>query len=967
MRKSSILAAAALLLTFITAMADTPMITLAGRVKEATFKTDLTKARVITYDSIGNPKDTITANQGYTYNYPAIDTISIFYMKVPRVDTTLVFDVECEGYSTETITYALEKPGKREQFRRMPIIYLRPAPTMLKEVTVQTTKIKFYNKGDTVVYNADAFQLAEGSMLDALVAQLPGVELNSNGQIKVNGEFVESLLLNGREFMDGNNNVMLENIAAYTVKNIQVYEGQKKIDVLKGDLTAPKVLTMDVKLKKEYNIGLIMNAQAGYGTEDRYLGRLFAQWFNPTTRVTLIGMHNNLNDNRTPGRDDTWTPDQMPTGTRKVSQALVDYSYENPEMTRYATANLNFAQTVNNSLNTTSRTNFLPNGDTYDYSFARNRMRETNLMTHENFFARINQFTVGTLLRGMYSVRKNVGSNLSSTFSQEQTGITSEILDALYSDGSAERLDAVINRTKTRTDGWSRTLEGSIHPSLTYNIPRSNSNISLYLTMSYSSVKEHSWRDYDINYGADPTPAYRLRQYVDNTPNHDFSFDARLSYNSALNDYTYLSIAYGFNYGNKVKDSNMYALDRLADMGAYGVLPADYLDSFDPANSYTSRLTRTEHSLCPTISFNKSVSDDAAISLGLGPRINLIDRHLDYWRNDRSYSKSKTDATVIIPSIWDGRIEMQFNKKEDNRGYRNSVRYSYRIDQSLPDLVDMLDITDDSDPLNIYYGNPDLKRSTAHRHLLRWAYSPASYTLANYFYASYSQTSNAITRGYTYDTATGVRHNRSYNVDGNRTIAFTEEFNLQFGDKKQFTLDCNSDLNISRLADMIGVDLDAPMPVKVTNNNFTQKLRLGWNFSGQTLRMRGEYTNRHTTSSQPGFNTINAYHINYGISGVFSLPAGFGISTDFMCYTRHGYGSAYLDTTDPVWNMRLTYAPPRNKHFVITLDGFDLLHKLSNVNYAVNAAGRTVSYTNTIPRYVLLTLQYKLNIQPKKR
>lgn len=79
-------------------------------------------------------------------------------------------------------------------------LFLERAPHKLNEVVVTASKIKFYNRGDTIVYNADAFQLAEGSMLDGLIAQLPGVELSSNGQIKVNGEFVESLLLNGKQF-----------------------------------------------------------------------------------------------------------------------------------------------------------------------------------------------------------------------------------------------------------------------------------------------------------------------------------------------------------------------------------------------------------------------------------------------------------------------------------------------------------------------------------------------------------------------------------------------------------------------------------------------------------------------------------------------------------------------------------------------------------------------------------------------
>ena len=229
------------------------------------------------YDSTGNVCDTVQANKGLTYRGAGqLDTMSIFFFSVPRVDSTYVFEVICDNYKPATISFPVTKIGRREQRREIPTIYLERAPQMLNELTVTSTKIKFYNKGDTVVYNAEAFQLAEGSMLDALIAQLPGVELNSDGQIKVNGEFVESLLLNGKEFFDGNNNLMLENIGAYTVKNIDVYEGQSVKSKRMQDTTAPKVLTMDVRLKKEYNMGWLINAQGGYGTENRYMGKLFA-------------------------------------------------------------------------------------------------------------------------------------------------------------------------------------------------------------------------------------------------------------------------------------------------------------------------------------------------------------------------------------------------------------------------------------------------------------------------------------------------------------------------------------------------------------------------------------------------------------------------------------------------------------------------------------------------------------------
>ncbi len=160
--------------------------------------------------------------------------------------------------------------------REMPVTILERAPHQLGEVQVVASKVKFYHRGDTLVYNADAFQLAEGSMLDELIRQLPGVELNKDGEIKVNGEKVETLLLNGKHFFSGDNKLMLENLGAYTVKDVEVYRGQTALEKWVNDPNAQKHLTMDVKLKKEYSHGYLLNAQAGYGTEERYLGRLFA-------------------------------------------------------------------------------------------------------------------------------------------------------------------------------------------------------------------------------------------------------------------------------------------------------------------------------------------------------------------------------------------------------------------------------------------------------------------------------------------------------------------------------------------------------------------------------------------------------------------------------------------------------------------------------------------------------------------
>ena len=137
---------------------------------------------------------------------------------------------------------------------------------MLQEVTVTASRVRFYYKGDTIVYNADEFKLADGSMLDALLKQVPGMELREDGRIYHNGQFVDDLLLDGKDLFMGDRKLMLENLPAYTVKSIAVYDKQSKENEWLGrkdESTQHHVI--DVRLKKEYKATWIANVEAGTG------------------------------------------------------------------------------------------------------------------------------------------------------------------------------------------------------------------------------------------------------------------------------------------------------------------------------------------------------------------------------------------------------------------------------------------------------------------------------------------------------------------------------------------------------------------------------------------------------------------------------------------------------------------------------------------------------------------------------
>ena len=202
-------------------------------------------------------------------------------------------------------------------------IMLKRAPRTLHEATVTATKVMMVMKGDTIVYNADAFELAEGSMLDQLISRLPGVKLNAGGVITVNGNLVSSLLIDGKDFFNGDANVALENLPAYMVKNVKSYQKAPDNAYLTRKDNKPHAddpWVIDVTLKKEYHQGWIANAEAGGGTKDKYLGRVFGTYFSDRARVSFYGNANNTNSNQRAGSDGKWENEDAMMGENTLQK-----------------------------------------------------------------------------------------------------------------------------------------------------------------------------------------------------------------------------------------------------------------------------------------------------------------------------------------------------------------------------------------------------------------------------------------------------------------------------------------------------------------------------------------------------------------------------------------------------------------------------------------------------------------------
>ena len=228
---------------------------------------------------------------------------SEYYLEVPAKPAKYIIKATHPDYETTYKDYEIKYVARNRDFE-VPAIRMKRIQRSnydkdggsLQEVVVKATKVKMVYKGDTIVFNADAFNIPEGSMLDGLIKQLPGVELKDNGEIYVNGKKIENLTLNGADFFKGKNKMMLENLPYYTVKNVQVFNKRTPKSEFLGRDVEEKEYTMDVVLKKEYRVGGTVNLEAGYGTDDRYKARGFGLRYTDQTRAVLFGGVNNLNE-----------------------------------------------------------------------------------------------------------------------------------------------------------------------------------------------------------------------------------------------------------------------------------------------------------------------------------------------------------------------------------------------------------------------------------------------------------------------------------------------------------------------------------------------------------------------------------------------------------------------------------------------------------------------------------------------
>ena len=356
-------------------------VTITGDVKDGFLKIPLSHAKV----SVCRADSIVLVDSAAIFTAYNRDLKPLFAKYTTKVTTdakVLLVHAQLKGYDDVWQRVSIGKQTEVE----VPTIEMRKMREVdLGEVVVKATRVKMFYRGDTIVYDATAFKLPQGSMLDDLIRQMPGVTLNEAGQIFVNGRKVDELLLGSRSFMKGNKQVLMENLPYYTVQNIKVYDKQSDKSKALGYDVDPKQFVMDVNLKQEYQRGYIANVEGAVGTEDRWLGRAFALGFSDHYRFTLLGNLNNVNETRHIGESGHWTPATMPKNmltTRSIAGEL-DYHAKEDKVKNNLTAS--YTSTTDISESRSRYEQFLQGLTPTSLTESRNRASNRTWNVHDAF------------------------------------------------------------------------------------------------------------------------------------------------------------------------------------------------------------------------------------------------------------------------------------------------------------------------------------------------------------------------------------------------------------------------------------------------------------------------------------------------------------------------------------------------------------------------------------------------------
>lgn len=909
-----------------------------------------------------------------TYISGAIsDENGLFSLQAPE-DGSYLLKITSVGYKP-TVRRIMMTQGKDLAMGK---ININAEAIMLKAATVTAMAKKVVLKEDTFVYNSAAYRTPEGSTIEELVKRLPGAEVSDDGSIKINGKEVKKILVDGKEFMTGDTKTALKNLPTSIIDKIKAYDEKSDLAKVTGIDDGEEETVLDFGVKKGMNKGLIANMDLSIGTKQRYSERGMAAYFNDRNRLMLFASVNNTNDMGFPGGGGPggWGPNKQ--GLNASKMVGLNYNYENKDKLKMD-ASLRWNHSDGDISSTVASENFVSQNSSFTNSRAKNFSRSNSWDGRFRLEWKPDTMT-NIMFRPSFTIKSSdaLARSLSAQFNADPYQITNDPLedaaraelgleDASTSKSLLQQAGALVNLQSSNSISYSESenLKGMLQ----YNrrLSAMGRNVTVRTDASYGKTDANSLsltNAYmylvDVANGNE-TDHYNTYRY-NVTPTRNYSYSLQATYSEPLWKATFLQLSYKFTYKYSKTDRSTYNFSDFSDeeanqwasitpeyrgWGNYlGTLRSPLDEYFDSDQSRFSEYKNYIHEMQLMMRFIRPKYNLSFGAMLQPQRSNFIydymGQHIETTRN----------VTNFAPTL---DFRYRFSKV-------SNLRVNYRGTTSQPSMTDLLDITDDSNPLNIKKGNPGLKPSFTHNFRLFYNNYIEKHQRALMTFVNFSMTRNSISDMVTYDDKTGGRTTQPENINGNWNARGAFMFNTAIDSAGVWNINTFTTLAYTNAVGYLSLDGKTSQKNTTKQTQVGERIAMGYRNNWLEVNLNGTLNYNHARNKLQASSNMNTWQFSYGPSITVTMPWGMSLSTDLSQSSRRGYSDKSMNTNELVWNAQLSQGFLKGKPLTVMIQFYDLLHQQSTLSRALTAMARTDTEYNSINSYAMLHVIYRLNI-----
>ncbi len=841
------------------------------------------------------------------------------------------------------------------------IIKLIENAKLLNEVQIEGTQMRTQQKGDTTEYNAGAYKVNPDADAQDLIAKMPNITVEG-GTVKAQGEDVKKVLIDGKEFFGDDATLALRNLPAEIIDRIQVFDRLSEQSQFTGFSDGNDIKTLNIVTKAGRNTGQFGKIYAGYGTDNRYWAGGNVNLFKGKRRISILGLTNNINQQNFNSQDllglsssqnrggggggggprgggggpggprpggGSWGQGGDannflvgPQGGISASTAL-GLNYANEWAKKVTLTGSYFLNYSDNDKSTTSIRNFISgNGSTgqvYD---------ESNTSESKNFNHRLN-------MRLEYTIDSFNSITITPRVSLQQNKAESALL------GTNTLESALLNETANlfNSDYFGYNISNNLLYRRKFN--KKGRTISASINTEWNDKTGNTALLSESEFFTLPDTLISLAQQAD-VVNKSRTLSGNLTYTEPIGEKGQLQFSYMPSHTESNSDKATFNLDNVSN--EYSIpdeqLTNKYTNTYQTHRSGISyRLNNEKSSLMAGINYQYALLQGQQLFPVLPPPTDKVERAFHN----------------ILPTAM---YRYEFSKS-------TNIRLFYRTSTNPPSVSQLQNVIDNSNPLLLSTGNPDLKQNFNHTLGTRFGHANPNNSHSIFAFVSGGITNNYIGNA-TYiavaDTTLfgninlfkGAQLNRPVNMDGNWNVRSFLTYGLPIKAIKS-NLNLNAGGTYSRTPGMVNNLLNYANTFNI-NSGFV----LGSNISEKfdfTLSYSANYNIVNNTLIPEADN--NFFYQQAGAKLSWLFWKGFVVNTDINQTLYSGLDSD-ISQQFTLWNAGLGYKFLKNNAAEVQLRVYDLLNQNNSIGRNVTETYIEDTQTDVLRRYAMLTFTYNL-------